>query len=327
MSARRKKDAAFGFTLIELLVVIAIIAILIALLLPAVQQAREAARRTQCKNNMKQLGIALHNYHDTHRRFPLMALDSLYNYSPQAQILPYIEQGNLQDAIDFDEPLLMGQPWAPTLNPSLVAVAAQKIPVFMCPSDAGEVMYQDGNDLYAGSNYLCNGGSGDDTNYCSSGNNGLFWRGSSTQFRDITDGMTNTAFMAETLFGRRGDSTTDLIDPQRQLKRASVGGSPCSVTGDDILTATASSYEGRRAGAWIRSTGFHCLVHGALPPNSNIPDASHHGEIVSGPRSLHPGGANILLCDGGVHFVSDSIQLDTLRNIFARNDGQVLGDW
>ena len=188
-------------------------------------------------------------------------------------------------------------------------------------------MYQDGADLYAGTNYLCNGGSGNATNYCSSGNNGLFWRGSSTRFRDVTDGTTNTVFMAETLFGLRGDDTTTLVDPQRQLKRADVGGSPCSVAGEDMLTAGATRYEGRRAGAWIRSTGFHCLVHGAMSPNSSTPDAAHHGEVVSGPRSLHPGGANVLLCDGGVHLISDNIQLETVRNLFARNDGQVLGDW
>ncbi|QDT96944.1 DUF1559 domain-containing protein [Gimesia aquarii] len=321
------KQKRRGFTLIELLVVIAIIAILIALLLPAVQMAREAARRTQCKNNLKQLGLALHNYYDAHSRLPLMASSSLYNYSPSAQLLPYIDQGNLHNLIDFREPLLFGLPWAPTLNPNLVDVAKQTLPIFMCPSDAGKVHYTDDNGtIWAGTNYMVNGGSGLNTEYCSSENDGLFWRGSSTRFRDITDGLTNTIFMAETLFGDRGPDTTTLINPDRQMKRVS-GGPPCVSTSDALNAIAASSYEGRRAGSWIRSTGYHCLVHGYFSPNSNSPDVAHHGEVISGARSLHVGGANILLCDGSVRFLGENVDLETLRNLFSRADGKTIGEF
>jgi len=120
-----------GFTLIELLVVIAIIAILIALLLPAVQQAREAARRTQCKNNLKQLALAAHNYHDTHNSFPLNAGDSLYGYSAQAQLLPFHEQGNLHDLIDFNQPAQTGLPWMPVMNPAIQPVASKPLNVLL----------------------------------------------------------------------------------------------------------------------------------------------------------------------------------------------------
>ncbi|WP_417385731.1 DUF1559 domain-containing protein [Gimesia sp.] len=316
-----------GFTLIELLVVITIIAILIALLLPAVQQAREAARRTQCKNNLKQLGLALHNYNETHSRLPLLASDSLYGYSPSAQLLPYIDQGNLHNLIDFREPLLSGPPWAAALNPALVDVVKQTIPVFMCPSDAGKVHFTDSQGaVWAGSNYMVNGGSGLNMEYCTSANDGLFWRGSSTRFRDITDGTTNTIFMAETLFGDRGPDTTMLLDPDRQMKRVS-GGSPCSATSDDLISRAASNYEGGRAGSWIRALGYSTLVHGYLPPNSQSPDVVHHGEIVSGARSLHVGGANVLLCDGSVRFLGENIHLETLRNLFSRADGEVLGEF
>ena len=323
----RKKLSPRGFTLIELLVVIAIIAILIALLLPAVQQAREAARRTQCKNNLKQLGLAAHNYHDTHNAFPLMASDSLYNYSPHAQLLPYHDQATLHNLIDFNTPLLVGLPWMPNLHPSLVPVAKQKLNVLLCPSDAGEPMFIDarGNE-YAGGNYLFNGGSGAGTDYCSNSNDGLFWKGSRTRFRDLTDGTSNTVFIAETLFGNRQATTTTLVDHQRQMKRIS-GGPPCVPSADAMLGMAASSYEGRRAGSWIRSTGYHALVHGYFTPNSDLPDMAHHGEVVSGPRSLHVGGAQLALCDGSVRFVSENVDLTTFRNAFARNDGEVLGEW
>lgn len=316
-----------GFTLIELLVVIAIIAILIALLLPAVQMAREAARRVQCKNHLKQLGLALHNYHGTHSRLPLMASDSLYGYSPSAQLLPYLDQANLQNLIDFREPLLSGPAWAATITPSLEVVARQVLPVFLCPSDAGNVYYTDDNGtVWAGTNYMVNGGSGVNTNYCSSANDGLFWRGSSTQFRDITDGTTNTIFMSETLFGDRGADTTLLLDADRQMKRVS-GGGPCSVSGDVLVARSATAYDGRRAGSWIRALGYSTLVHGYYPPNSTDPDVAHHGEVVSGARSLHPGGVNALLCDGSVRFVGENVDLSTLRNLFNRADGNVIGEF
>ena len=316
-----------GFTLIELLVVIAIIAILIALLLPAVQQAREAARRTQCKNNLKQLGLAAHNYHDTHNSFPLNAEDSLYGYSAQAQLLPFHEQGNLHALIDFNKPAQIGVAWNPTMNPVIQPVASKTLNVLLCPSDAGDPFYVDGNGAtWAGSNYLLNGGSGADVNYCSRINDGLFWRGSRTKFSDITDGTSNTVFIAETLFGDRGASSATLTNAQRQMKRIS-GGPPCGPAADAMLGSAASSYDGRRAGAWILSTGYHSLTNAFFTPNSKQPDMGHHGEIVAGPRSLHVGGAQLSLCDGSVRFVSDNVDLATFRNAYARNDGNLLGEW
>lgn len=162
--------------------------------------------------------------------------------------------------------------------------------------------------------------------YCSRINDGLFWRGSRTKFRDITDGTSNTVFIAETLFGNRQADTTTLEDAQRQIKRIS-GGPPCVRTGDAMVGMPASRYEGRRAGAWILSTGYHSLVHAYFTPNSDLPDMAHHGEVVSGRRSLHVGGAQVTLCDGSVRFVSDNVDLGTFRNTFSRNDGEVIGEW
>ncbi len=316
-----------GFTLIELLVVIAIIAILISLLLPAVQQAREAARRTQCRNNLKQLALAAHNYADVHNSFPLQAQASLYGYSAQAQLLPFYEQGNLHALIDFTKPLTIGLAWAPQVNPSVATVASTRIAVLMCPSDSGNPMYTDGVGFaWAGGNYLVNGGSGTQLKYCSANNDGLFWRGSNTKFRDITDGTSNTAFMAETLFGNRQAATTTLVNSQRQMKRVS-GGAPCGPTAETMETTASTNFNGNRAGAWISSIGFHTLVQGYYPPNSRNPDFGNHGEIVSGPRSLHVGGAQLSLCDGSVRFVSENVDLNTFRAIFSRADGQVLGEF
>lgn len=317
-----------GFTLIELLVVIAIIAILIALLLPAVQQAREAARRSSCKNNLKQLALAMHNYHDVHNSFPLSATSSLYGYSVQAQILPYIEQENLQNLIDFNQPLLTGVPWNPGVNPIYVDVIRQRISVLRCPSDSGNEDYVDGNGVtWAGTNYMANLGSGTGLTYCSSGEpDGLFWRGSNIKIRDITDGTSNTVLMAETLFGHRGADTATLVDPQRQMKRIS-GGPPCVLDGNAIAAMPASRYEGRRAGQWIRGLMYHTLINAYHRPNSSAPDVAHHGEALMGARSDHPGGVHVALADGSVRFVGENINLATWRNLHARNDGRVISDF
>ena len=312
-----------AFTLVELLVVIAIIGILIALLLPAVQQAREAARRIQCQNNLKQLGLAMHNYHDTHRKFPPISSSST-GFSAQAQILPFIEQGNLHDLIDFSEPLMLGSGPSVTLNPVHAGIQDRPLEMFLCPSDSGDPLTYDGSDTWAGTNYMLNVGSGDGLNYCEGCDpNGLFWRGSDTAFRDITDGTSHTILMAETLFGGRDQvSTTVLTDPQRQIKRVS-GGPPGSKTAQDIHAASASGYTGARAGSWIRTTGYHITINGFYSPNSENPDASHHGYIVTSSRSNHPGGTQIVLADGSVSFVPETIDLATWRALFTRGGGEV----
>jgi prepilin-type N-terminal cleavage/methylation domain-containing protein len=125
-----------GFTLVELLVVIAIIGILVGLLLPAVQAAREAARRMQCSNNLKQLALACHNYESAHKKFPGPAGDSLYAYSAQAKLLPYVEQDNLHSLINYQLPLLLPPANNPTINPPLTPVVDKKLDLLLCPSDS-----------------------------------------------------------------------------------------------------------------------------------------------------------------------------------------------
>ena len=185
-----------GFTLIELLVVIAIIAVLIALLLPAVQAAREAARRTQCRNNLKQIGLALHNYESTHSVFPPGTLGFPKVFSAFAHMLPYVEQANLQNLINFnDNPLPFGLP-APDGATNDVA-AKSKIPVFLCPSDRDAIS---GN-TYGTINYAACVGSGevDDGNLAVG--DGVIYAQSKTKFSAITDGTTNTVAFSESILG------------------------------------------------------------------------------------------------------------------------------
>lgn len=324
------RGARRGFTLIELLVVIAIIAILIALLLPAVQQAREAARRSQCRNNLKQLGLAMHNYESTHQVFPLISHNH-QGFSPQAQILPFIDQGSLYNLIDFNHPLLVGSGPTSSLNPVHRGIQDRLLPVLQCPSDSGDPMLVETGDTWAGTNYMVNIGSGPGLNYFEGGtpaNDGLFWRGSKTRFRDITDGTSNTILMAETLFGGRDSvSTTVAGNPQRQIRRAGGGGGPGSRVAEDLVAAAPAGYSGVRAGSWIRTTGYHIGINGYFTPNFSEPDVSHHGHIVSSSRSNHVGGTQVLLCDGAVRFVSDSVDLRLWRGLFSRGGGEIVGEF
>lgn len=314
-----------AFTLVELLVVIAIIGILVGLLLPAVQAAREAARRMQCSNNLKQLALAAHNYESAYKRFPGPAEDSLYGYSFQAKLLPMVEQTSLHNLINYQQPLLVGLPWNPDVNPPLAVVVDNPLSVFRCPSDPGNVYYlDDKGQQWAGGNYQVNAGPGVGFTYCSREDTfGIAWRGSNVKFRDITDGTSNTIVMAETLFGNRGEDTTVLVDYRTQIKRVN-GGGPCSVTAEELVARPASRYEGRRAGQWIRNISYQTFVNGFYPPNSREPDVSHHGECVSGARSQHTGGVNVALADGGVHFLSENIDLNTWRILHDRRDGEVV---
>jgi prepilin-type processing-associated H-X9-DG protein len=160
--------------------------------------------------------------------------------------------------------------------------------------------------------------------YCSrSDTTGMFWRGSNVKFADITDGTSSTIAITETLLGSRGANTTALADYRTQIKRVG-GGGTCSATAEVLVGRTATTYEGRRAGQWIRNITYQTFANAFFPPNAKEPDVSHHGECVSTARSRHTGGVNTALADGSVHFISDSVELLVWRNLHARNDGQVV---
>ena len=301
VSRSKCQSRSTGFTLIELLVVIAIIAVLIALLLPAVQQAREAARRSQCKNNLKQLGIAMHNYHDTFGTFPMGVLN--YQSNPTDNrlcffqgLLPYVDQSPMYNLVNFNTSSYV----------SFVATNSlifTKVPVYMCPSDPnggnlGSLPQPRG--FHA--NYLPVQGSTAFTAPFAS--NGMFFTISSIRMRDITDGTSNTAMMGE------------LIN------------SP-----DD-----ATVYQ-RRGQVWESYDG-NTLISTLYPPNTSVTDVipsgcltslrapcSTSGSPVLSARSFHTGGAHATLADGSVKFVSENISTVIWNSAGARADGTVLGDW
>lgn len=316
-----------GFTLVELLVVIGIIGILIGLLLPAVQAAREAARRMSCQNNLKQLALATHNYESAYGIFPPTSTATT-GFSAQARMLAFVEQQDLHHLIDYTQPLTtFGSGVTQSLNPLFAGIQDRVIPIMLCPSDSGNPFSSAVGVRWAGTNYLLNVGSGVGFNYCSGGSvptDGLFYRGARLGFRDVTDGTSHTVLMAEGLFGSRDSlPSTSLLNPQRQTQRAR-GGGVCTRPAHDLVSAAINSFHGNRNGSWIRTTGFHIVVNGYFTPNHPNPDVSHHGDVVASSRSGHVHGTNAAFVDGSVRFVSDAVDSDAWRASFSRDGGEVL---
>ncbi|HWL07422.1 MAG TPA: DUF1559 domain-containing protein [Planctomicrobium sp.] len=327
LKVQRTASRQKGFTLIELLVVIAIIAILVALLLPAVQQAREAARRSQCKNNLKQIGLALHNYHDTFSTFPPGWVSHLTHFTSNdftnnrftgrnwgwsAMILPNLDQGPLYNRLNFSV--------APPLGTATDSLTATTIPVFQCPSDSGPKRQEDNGSFFAISNYLGVYGAsrprdqnveitpGDDDRRTNgiTPQPGVFYINSKIGIRDITDGTSNTFVV--------GESSTSQYGLRNDPSRTGIGaGTWAGVTQNkqfDLVT---------------RSTYFRNPMNTSTDPMSDQ-------NAKDGFGSFHTGGAHFLMGDGAVRFVSENISsasgiTATYQRLGARADGFPVGEF
>ncbi|MGQ9914708.1 MAG: DUF1559 domain-containing protein [Thermogutta sp.] len=326
-----------GFTLVELLVVIAIIGILIALLLPAVQAAREAARRAACTNNLKQLGLALHNYHSVYNVFPGMGTTSATSFSIQSKLLPFVEQKQLQDLIDFKQPLYLSYGRGQRrLNPAQAPAARTIVSLFRCPSDGQESLYEEDSGIFvAGGNYMVCTGSGTGTFYdMRYRTDGLFYNDSYLGMQNLTDGSSNTVAMAESLLGSRLRQTGPIGSPKaRERLICSMSGQRLNpppqpglagVVNPDLeaVTQSCTDWLGDRGYGWIAGRTTASTFSAYLPPNAKAADATAHGIGFVGARSNHPGGANALMADGSVRFVSDTIQLTTWRALATVGGGE-----
>jgi prepilin-type N-terminal cleavage/methylation domain-containing protein/prepilin-type processing-associated H-X9-DG protein len=330
-----------GFTLIELLVVIAIIAVLIALLLPAVQSAREAARRAQCTNNLKQLGLAMHNYQGTHSAFPPGKMEgpSLpgvpvghFLWSAQAMALPYLEGTNAFNALNSLLPLLGGPSEGFAAFPDNYTAMNAKIGVFLCPSDHGRQIIAN----YQPTNYQQCVGSGRNGGIPIPTPgwipDGVFFTNSTTGPRDILDGLSNTLMMSEGLIGLGGGdlpagTPTDQLDPRKVFfNNVDWSASDTGTFADaDCAKKPSSPWWTRRNGNWVQGEYPFTQYNHFWAPNARQFDCiRNYTAGRKAARSNHPGGVNALFCDGHVAFVKDSVNLDAWRALATRAGGEVI---
>jgi prepilin-type N-terminal cleavage/methylation domain-containing protein/prepilin-type processing-associated H-X9-DG protein len=300
-----------AFTLVELLVVIAIIGVLVALLLPAVQMAREAGRRAACTNNLKQIGLALQNYHSTFNAFPVARNPYPLVQSSLARLLPYCEQANAQSLVDFGKPLAA---------PANVQASQVVIGLFVCPSDGAGGRVASLSD--AGSNYVANNGTGTVNYGLIAAGDGVFTQ-ANQGFRSLTDGSSNTVAFSESILGTGMASTGSVpSDPKREVLEVP-GGNDTTPTACD---AGSGTWSGKRGGKWIDGHYGNTLYNHYYPPNAKNWDCGNgsHNKGLSTARSLHPGGVNVNYCDGSVSFLANTVDLAVWRAIATRSQGEVV---
>jgi prepilin-type N-terminal cleavage/methylation domain-containing protein/prepilin-type processing-associated H-X9-DG protein len=320
-----------GFTLIELLVVIAIIAILIGLLLPAVQKVRDAAARSTCQNNLKQVGLAAHNFESANGKFPdgAWADGIAYSNNDLSRLLPYFEQDNIAKAYDYTKAW-----YSSSTN---VLAANNRIKVLMCPSDPN-INGQPGSANPMGlTSYHGNAGIW----YDRSGKDGMFddLLNTGRRIEAVGDGTSNTALYAEVANGpynptgrhRIADCyETTVSEPYQQLSFAQLQAARAELLAKDWTTAPIPWGESWRYKGYpyVEGSPWRCWYGHLLPPNRPcwVPqDAATWWSIVVPASSYHTGGANVAMADGSVRFVSDGVDPDAWMAAGSRNGGEALG--
>lgn len=311
-SIYRPATVRSGFTLVELLVVIAIIGVMVGLLLPAVQAARESARRMQCGNNLKQLGLALHNYESTYKSLP--AGRTSRSLSAHAALAPFLEQGNAAEQINYSVA------WNAAENQTARSLL---VSTFLCPSDPQSI-----NPLgWAGNSYRWNQGAGilwglppqdpADPNFGMPGPDGVFFLNSYLKFRDIGDGLSHTAALSEHDqgdFSNAISSRTDTFWPQTTPANADEAYRQCeSIDATNLMFQRVSDV----GAPWIYGYHSNTLYFHVAPPNKRscmFPP----GRIATTAKSSHPAGVMVAKCDGSVMFVTESIDLSIWRALGTR---------
>ncbi|HEX5443457.1 MAG TPA: DUF1559 domain-containing protein [Pirellulales bacterium] len=336
-----------GFTLVELLVVIAILGLLAALLLPAVQAARESARRTECNNHLKQLGVALQNYHSVVNRFPpgRLRCETKPNqgrcYSAYIFLLPYLEAANVQQNFHLLANADSPDPIWPGAND---AARLQRLPVLLCPSDSGQII-QPGFEVH---NYPLNTGTTFPVSPLNPGGvpvTGIFFENSTVGLKDVLDGSSQTICISETTLSVSGMGE----DPPKHWNGQPTRGFVLTSGNDNAWNGPElTSYPGQcvpgnrleqgRGSKWFFGAPGHAMYNHMRPPNDPGIDCrggvplSNRGPSVWNlvshnitAHSNHPTGVNALFCDGHVQFVTDKVNSRIWRGYGSRNRGEVIG--